>query len=90
MKSQKNMVNYNFFIFILKVATVEYLLVSFKYTKLKSWLSHRQPILFSGVEIKIKLTPNDAKICVDSFETNASYAVKIERVVLHGYNTIQH
>lgn len=89
MKSQRNIMNY-IYIFFFEVATVEYLPVSFKYTKLKSWLSHRRPILFSGVEIKIKLTPNDAKIYVDSFETNASYTVKIERVVLHGSITIQH
>ena len=36
-----------------------------------------------GVEVKISLTPNDSKICIDSYEANANYKIKIQKVVLH-------
>ena len=36
-----------------------------------------------GIEVKIQLTPNDPKICTDSFDTGAAYKVKIDSVKLH-------
>ena len=36
-----------------------------------------------GIEVKIQLTPNDPKICIDSFESGAAYKLKIDSVKLH-------
>ena len=37
-----------------------------------------------GVEVKISLTPNDNKICIDSYDgASANYMIKIQKVVLH-------
>ena len=39
--------------------------------------------MITGVEIKIQLTPNDSKVCIDSYDAAGEYKLKIDRVVLH-------